>query len=327
MGNIKLGQHTLTSPLIQGPLAGFSHSVYRSLICLFGGIGYGTSEMISSQTIIQRSRNFHRLTQRAKNEKILCYQLAGAHPSEVHEAVAILCDLGADIIDLNCGCPMPKIRKKGQGSKLLSSPEHLAKMIAAMRQATDKTISIKIRVDGESSDHHNLDMIAMINESDIDFCIVHGRHWQDDYHTACHYDQISEFVDSLKKPVVGNGDVSDIASLQKIMDTGCCAVMISRGAMGRPWVFTQLQHQLQQKPYQCPNSYQIIELCQQHITGIAQLYQSETMALHQARKICRYYAKHVPHWVFDMQSLISITSLNGLNYYFHQLKEQLLIAT
>ena len=307
------------SPFIAGPLAGYSHKVYRELIHSFGGIAYGTTEMISAQSIIQNSRHLRRLTSRSENEHTLCYQLASACPHEAGKATAILSDLGADIIDLNCGCPKPKIRKKGQGSALLNDPQLLSRMLKSMRANTDALLSIKIRIDGNSHDQNNTQVIQVINDSDIDFCVIHARHWQDSYDIPCHDAQLASCVDKINKPVVGNGDICDLPSIKRMQDCGVSGLMIARGAMGRPWIFKELLATLQNEHFVPPGTSEKIDLCLSHIEGIAALYGNERIALAQARKICGYYARHCPSWSYQMTDVIACQTLSQFKDYMQSM--------
>ncbi len=142
------------------------------------------------------------------------FQLSGTDPVELGEAVKRVTDYGADLVDLNCGCPVKKIRGRGAGSRLLTNPGLLYQLITAMKANTHLPVSIKIRVDIEA-ERFNDEVIKVIKDSGVDFVTVHGRHWTQHYETPCRYDAIQYFVENLAIPVIGNGDVACLASLKK----------------------------------------------------------------------------------------------------------------
>ncbi len=304
---IQLGNKTFDSNLIQGPLAGYSTAPFRELIWQYGGLAFACSEMISAKTILHNYEfTKARYLVRAKNEGPLCYQLSANDPIELNEACEILTKYGADLIDLNCGCPVAKIRSKGTGSKLLSTPDQLCKLIASMRSATDIPISVKVRVDGTSGENFNADVIDVINESKIDFVVVHGRHWTERYDVECKYAEITKFVERINKPVIGNGDVSDKQSLEKMLATGCDGAMVSRAGVGRPWIFQELIAQMNNETFQKPDRDVVINLLIEHVQGLIELLGSEKLAILNARKFAKYYLK-------EIDGEINTDVLNGIN--------------
>lgn len=288
--SLKIGSITLPSRLIQGPLAGYSCAPFRALAQRYGQPAFCCSEMISVDALLHHPLHIQkRYLARDQEEQHLCYQLSSTKPKALAEATKIVTDLGADFIDLNCGCPVKKIRRKGAGSKLLSTPDLLAKLIEAMRNNTDAPISIKIRVDGDSDERFNDEVAKVVANSGVDYLVVHGRHWSERYDVACHYDDIQHFVESLSIPVIGNGDIDSVESLQMMLATGCAGVMISRAAMGRPWLFEQLR----QGNFAPPSQQTVLAVFFEHISKLAELIASEKAAVLQARAIARYYTRQL----------------------------------
>lgn len=280
---------TLASNLVQGPLAGYSCSAFRQVVWQQSTPGFCTTEMLSAKDLITRRPQRQRYVGRAANEKVLCFQLAGHEPEVLSEVVKIVeHEHGADLIDLNCGCPMQKIRKKGYGSKLLEQHQQLAEVIAAMRSATELPISIKIRVDGNTKDNNHLAVAKIAEQQGADFISVHGRHHKDDYQVPIFYHQVAEIVDAITIPVFANGDVNNRQSLQQTFSqTGCAGVMISRAGLGRPWLFAELTASAD---YQAPNKAEIGQLLLQHVANLIEL-DGERSALLQARSFAKYYAR------------------------------------
>lgn len=280
---------TLPSNIVQAPLAGYSCAPFRKLIHQFGGCGYATTEMISAKNLARGVEQPKRYCYKDPEEGYLCYQLSGDEPDDLAKAVEIVMAFGADLIDLNCGCPQRKIRKKGCGSKLLADPNHLYHLLRAIRQTTDLPCSAKIRVDGDSEESYNIEVADAIVSAGMDFMIVHGRHWTERYDVACRYAEIKTLVDYASIPVLANGDVSDYDSYyEALAQTGAAGVMVARGGIGRPWLFKAIEARALGQPPLAIDANLQQQLLQQHIDGLIEL-EGEHIALLQARKLTPYY--------------------------------------
>jgi tRNA-dihydrouridine synthase B len=286
MKPLVIGSLSFAHHLIQGPLAGYSCAPFRKLFSQFSAPAYCVTEMISALDLT-RHKNLHsRYLWRDPAEERLCYQLSGNCPTTLRAATAIVSDLGADLIDLNCGCPKQKIRKKKCGSYLLTQPQLIGEIVANMKSATQAAVTVKIRVDNQSDSH--LLVAEAATQAGADALIVHGRHWSEGYDTPCRTNSIREIVKAVTIPVIANGDVSDIASLNSMLETGAAGVMISRAGTGKPWLFQQLLQEMSGKIYTPPTLDVIIELFTQHVTGLADL-EGEFKASLQNRKLLPYY--------------------------------------
>ena len=284
---IQLGNRLFDSNLIQAPLAGVSCAPFRELIAQFGGAGYCVTEMISAKTLLGKPEQ--RYIYKSPKEGVLCFQLSGNNAPELQAAALRAIEHGADLIDLNCGCPVTKIRKKNAGSKWLSMSQELGQVIRAIKTVITVPLSIKIRVDGSSGDRFNPDVVQAIQDAGADFIIVHGRHWSERYDTPARLDEIATIVQSSHLPVIGNGDVKDYPSLAKMFrETGCQGVMIGRASVGKPWLFQQLTHEDQGRAYTLPNAIEIAALLAQHIAQLSELETPEIATL-QARSFAKYY--------------------------------------
>jgi len=313
---MRLGSRTFSSRLIQGPLAGVSTAPFRALTWQHSKPAFCSSEMISCKSLLHLTASTRqRFLSIEPNEGPVCFQLSGNNPSELAEACKIVTQQGASLIDLNCGCPVKKIRRKGAGSSLLSQPALLSAMINAMKNSTHLPISIKIRVEGESDDPCNASITEVINNSGVDFVVVHGRHWTEHYETPCRHDQIRYFVDNLKVPVIGNGDIACPASLQRMLDTGCAGAMVARAGVGQPWLIEELQSALENRPFQRPSHTEIMQLFWQHIEALSTLLNSEKFALLHARKLAKYYARKLEQrddFIVAVQQCDRLASLANL---------------
>ncbi len=290
---LTLGNTTFPVNMIQGPLAGISCAPFRLLTWRYSRPAFTCTEMMSCKTIVhQPAHASQRYLGKDPDEGPVCYQLSGTDPQELAEAVQRVTDAGADLIDLNCGCPVKKIRTRGAGSKLLTNSAALFKLITAMKQHTHVPVSIKIRVEG-GDETFNHEVARVVSDAGADFLIVHGRHWTEHYETPCRHDAIAFFVDALKIPVIGNGDVADEPSLQAMMATGCAGVMIGRAGVGQPWLIGQLMAAAQQMPVLKPDSVEIMMALIEHVQRLTTLMGNEKFAILQARKFAKYYARHL----------------------------------
>jgi tRNA-dihydrouridine synthase B len=248
---MQIGSLKFNTDIIQAPLAGISCAPFRVLAHELGRPAYCVSEMVSAFELTQSYRrnnpDFKRYTFKDPKEGPLCMQLSGKDPKVLSQASKIAVDLGADIIDLNCGCPKKKIRKKGCGSKLMEDLDNLALCVNAIRSSvpTSIPVTIKIRKLNNNLDLNNLDanikIAKTIEQAGADALILHGRSYQDDYDVLVDYGLIKNIVASVDIPVIGNGDVKDVSSLNKMRATGCGGVMVGRAGIGNPWIYNSLK--------------------------------------------------------------------------------------
>lgn len=320
---LQLGNLCFPVNLIQGPLAGYSNGAFRLLTFEHSQPAFTCTEMISAKALIHQPKiSSQRYINLNPNEGPVCFQLSGNNPNDLAEAAKKVTDSGASLIDLNCGCPVNKIRRKGVGSSLLADPSLLFQLIRALKQNTHVPVSVKIRVDGESRENFNQSIANVISEAGADFLIVHGRHWSEKYETPCRYDQIRFFVEALKIPVIGNGDISCKESLIKMFETGCAGVMIARAGVGQPWLIKKLIAELQQEAFISPSYKETATIFMRHVSELIQLFRNEKIAILQARKLVKYYARGLENKVALIQAMNKCHSFADL----HTLCDQFFIT-
>lgn len=310
---LHIGSLRFDSRFIQGPLAGVSSAPFRALVWQHGIPAFCYTEMISCKTLLYASAaQQQRYIARDPREQRLCYQLSSDEPQELAAAGAQVTRLGADLIDLNCGCPMKKIRRKGTGSRLLSTPMKLYELIYALKRSTSVPILVKIRVDARSQDRFNADVAQAVSDAGADALVVHGRHWQEDYSVSCYYPDIAFFVERMSIPVIGNGDVADWGSCQRMLATGCAGVMIGRAGVGQPWLTRALQAASQGRPFITPEVSDHAAALLTHVSGLASLLGSERQAVLEARQFAKYYARAVDDRNGFLQAMFTCEDLNTL---------------
>ncbi|MDX2345441.1 MAG: tRNA-dihydrouridine synthase [Legionella sp.] len=310
---LQIGTLKLSSRLIQAPLAGISCAPFRALFAQYTQPAYAVTEMISAHSILQHQKLNPRYLAHSNQEGPWCIQLSGQTPDLMYEATQIAASFKPDLIDLNCGCPKPKIRAKGCGSALMDSPKNLEAVVSAMRKATNLPLTVKIRTSGDTIDKNYLEAANIIEACGADAVIVHGRHYSEDYDVAANYEHIKQVVERVNIPVIANGDVSDTKSMQACFDaSGAAGIMIARASIGKPWLFQAL---LENKIIQ-PTAFEILDLFKIHINQLAVLEGSEQVALFQARRLLKWYFPDL-----DSNQLADCYKIQDLNFLYLVLAE------
>jgi tRNA-dihydrouridine synthase B len=303
---LRLGPRTFPSNVVQGPLAGYSCPPFRRLFWRFGGLGFAMSEMISANQYLYAEMESPRYLSRDKDEQFCGFQITGNQPRALINLIAKLAPATPDLIDLNAGCPVRKIRRKQMGSKLLEHPELLQTLLQAIRDHCDSIVSLKIRLAYPDNDFSMDAVLEAAEKSGVDMLVVHGRHWTQRYDVACYHDGIAEVVSKTSIPVIANGDVDDYASLSKLYhDTQCAGVMISRASVGRPWLFQQLKAEHEGRHFSMPSHEMRAALFKDHLEGLVAL-DGERLAVYQARKLAKYYTREMCGAASFVESLQTI---------------------
>jgi len=227
---------------ILAPLAGFTDLPFRSVVKQFGA-DLTVSEMISSNALAHGSKKTFHMLEKSPNEDPYSVQIAGSNVDIVKKAVEVLNEQdGIDIIDLNCGCPVPKVVSHGSGSSLLLDLPLMSDIIKTIKETSNKDLtSVKIRLGFEKKNH--VEIAKVVEDSGADFLAVHGRTRAGKFKAEVDYDAIAQIKEAVNIPVIANGDIDSYEKAKWVLEhTGCDGVMIGRGAVGAPWIFHQLKH-------------------------------------------------------------------------------------
>ncbi len=227
---------------VLAPLAGFTDLPFRSVVKNFGA-DLTVSEMISSNALAHSSKKTLHMLQKSSNEDPYSVQLAAAQVDVLEQAVDVLNDQdGIDIIDFNCGCPVPKVVGHGSGSSLLRDLPHMGRLIEALKKRSNKSLmSVKVRLGFDEKNH--LEIAKIVEQSGADFIAVHGRTRAGKFKAEVDYDAIAQMKEILSIPVIANGDIDSYEKAQWVLEhTKADGVMIGRGAVGNPWIFHQLKN-------------------------------------------------------------------------------------
>ena len=291
MNNITIGNVTLEKSAALAPMAGVADKVYR-LMCREYGAAYTVSEMVSAKGICYSDKKTAELCTITEGERPMGIQLFGYEADFMAEAVKIVLDYNPDIIDINMGCPVPKVVNTGAGSALMKNPKLAAEITeAAVRSAGDVPVTVKIR-SGWSADTINaVEMAKAVESAGAAAVAVHGRTRDMFYSGTADYSVIKAVKDAVKIPVIGNGDVTDAEScLRMYRETGCDLVMVGRGSYGNPFVFEEIKAAIEGRAYSRPTIEEKMQVMLRHIRLMLENSQKpEEFAIHEARKHAAWY--------------------------------------
>lgn len=292
MDNLNIGGVPLKSHAVLAPMAGVSDRAYREL-CVRFGAAYCVSEMVSSKALSFNSKKSEELMEISDLERPCGIQIFGDDPKCMADAAKHALENKPDIIDINMGCPAPKISSNGSGSALMKNPRLCGEIVKAVTAVTDIPVTVKIRK-GWDDDSVNAVEIAKICESAGAAAItVHGRTRQQYYKPPVDYDIIKAVRESVSVPVIANGDIDSAERAKEVMDiTGCDLVMIGRATLGNPWIFSQINAYLENPNVKIhtPDLEERLGVMIEHIGKMVE-YKGEHMAMLQARKLVVGYFK------------------------------------
>ncbi len=278
---LRISHLSFASPLILAPLAGYSDLPFR-LLCRQFGAGYCVSEMISCHGLVYQQKNTLRMLASLPAERPVAFQLFGADPEVMADAAEIMASFGPDMLDINMGCPVRKVTKRGAGAALMTDTRLAEAILTKIVSRVSLPVSVKIR---SGKDSHSINAPAfarMLEGSGASAVTVHARTWAQGFSGQIDKEIIIQVKNAVSIPVIGNGDVlSYRQGLQMLEETGCDGVMIGRGALGNPWVFQQAGR---------PEAMQeIVAGAQAHLALIEQYLPAEKILGYIKNHMCRYF--------------------------------------
>jgi tRNA-dihydrouridine synthase B len=302
-------------PVFLAPMAGVTDMPFR-VLCREQGCGLVCTEMVSAKGMYYGDLKTHQLTYLDSSELPAAVQIFGSEPDIMAEAARILNDSNAAFIDINMGCPTPKIVKNGEGSALMRNPALAGRIVRAVVNASKKPVTVKIRK-GWDEDSVNAVEIARISEENGAAAVtVHGRTRQQFYGGKADWSAIREVKRSVSIPVIGNGDINGPADAKRMInETGCDAVMVGRAARGNPWIFKSIRHYLETgRDIPEPSAQERIEMLIRHLELMIG-HKGERTGIMQMRKHIAWYVKgmknatQIRQQVFNLQSKDEIINI------------------
>lgn len=232
-------------PLLLAPMAGLTHSAFRTILLSFGGVGLLSTEMLSARRLPYENETISPYLIKTEVEKPLSYQLLVTAPNEVMPAVAMLHRFGADAVDLNLGCPAPNIRQAGGGCLLMSRPESVREIVREARKATMLPLSAKIRLGEQLNEGRLRDFCLMLEGEGVDMVTVHARLRKERFCRKPRWDWIGKVKEWLTIPVIANGSIFGVDDARRCLElSGADGLMIGRGGVSKPWIFRDIAREV-----------------------------------------------------------------------------------
>ncbi|MCO4838046.1 MAG: tRNA dihydrouridine synthase DusB [Oceanospirillaceae bacterium] len=323
MNGFAIGPYQLENGLILAPMAGITDRPFRHL-CRQLGAGLAVAEMLTSDTSLWHTPKSQRRLPHADDGTPISVQIAGSDPAQMAHAAQANVALGAQIIDINMGCPAKKVLKKAAGSALLKDPALVQAILVAVVDAVDVPVTLKIRTGWSADQRNGVEIASIAQDAGIMALAVHGRTRACGFKGEVEYDTIAAIKQTIGIPVIANGDINTIEDAAKVLThTGADGLMIGRGAQGNPWLFQQMHHYLKHGTLlERPSNTMIWDILRQHLYGLYSLY-GEVMGPRIARKHVGWYLKQQPtqRKLFN-QLQTQIQQIDFLNHYFANTDEQ-----
>ena len=307
IGNVKI-----PGRLVLAPMAGVTDPTFR-LLCKEQGVDLIYTEMVSAKGIYYMSRNTEAMLTLSEEERPVALQLFGSDPILMGEIAAKIESRPFDILDLNMGCPVPKVVKNGEGSFLMKKPELAAAIVRGITSSIQKPVTVKMRKGFRMGEEQAVELAQAVEEAGAAAVAVHGRCREEYYSGQADYEIIRKVKEAVKIPVIGNGDVVDGKSAARLLEeTGCDAIMVGRAARGNPWIFRQIRDYLDhgiETPK--PEKEEVKKMILRHGERICQA-KGEYIGIREMRAHFAWYSAGYPHSTKLRQEMNHVDGLEGL---------------
>lgn len=308
---LRIGNTVLENNVILAPMAGVTDLPFR-VLCREQGAGCVVTEMVSAKAILYNNRNTRELLQIDPAERPAAVQLFGSEPDIMAEIAARLEEGPYDYIDVNMGCPVPKIVNNGEGSALMKNPKRAEKVLTAMVKAVKKPVTVKFRKGFNDLSVNAVEFAKMAESCGAAAVAVHGRTREQYYSGKADWDIIRQVKEAVRIPVIGNGDIFKPEDAGRMLkETGCDGIMVGRGAKGNPWLFGRINHYLDTgEVLPGPSMAEIKAMILRHGRMLVR-FKGEGVAMREMRGHMAWYTKGMPHSATLRNEINQVETLEG----------------